>query len=131
LGRSATESEVADYLSMNPDDVKKVLDESNTFNVVCLDEILVDRMKSNELVNNRGETPEEKFETHEMKEILAGCIEKLNEKEQMVISLYYHEEMTLKEIGLTLGVSESRVSQIHSKAILSLKGKIKQALPYG
>jgi RNA polymerase sigma factor for flagellar operon FliA len=88
-------------------------------------------MKSNELVNSRDETPEEQFEAHEMKDILAGCIDKLSEKEQMVISLYYREEMTLKEIGLTLGVSESRVSQIHSKAILSLKGKLKQALPYG
>ena len=131
LGRSATEAEVAGFLSMNPEDVKKTLDESNTFNIICLDELLVDRVKSHELINTRDETPEEHFESNEMKDILAGCIDLLPEKERLVISLYYHEEMTLKEIGLTLGVSESRVSQIHSKAILSLKNKMKQALPYG
>ena len=131
LGHSATESEVADYLSMHPDDVKRVLDESNTFNIVSLDELLIDSINSYELINGREQSPEKHYEHKEMKGIIAGCLDRLSEKERMVISLYYYEELTLKELGVILGVSESRACQLHSKAIMSLKNKIKRALPYG
>ncbi|MCL2084977.1 MAG: FliA/WhiG family RNA polymerase sigma factor [Oscillospiraceae bacterium] len=128
LGRSVTEREVAGHLNMSEDDVKKTLDESHTFNVMCLDEVLVDRMKSSELLISREETPEESLENQEMLNLLAKYIDTLGEKERLVISLYYYEELTLKEIGLTLGVTESRVSQIHSKAMMTLRGKLTAAI---
>jgi len=127
LGRSATEREVAEFLDMPESDVLKTLDESHTFNVVCLDEVLVDRMKGEEYLVSRDETPEEAVENKEMIEILAQYIDMLNEKERQVIALYYYEELTLKEIGQVLGVTESRVSQIHSKAMITLKAKLTKA----
>ncbi len=128
LGRSPTEQELAAYVSMNVEDVKRTLDESHTFNVVCLDEILVDRMGGEELVPGSGEGPEESLEKKELREILSQSIDSLPEKERMVVSLYYHDELTLKEIGAVLGVSESRISQIHAKAIMSLRLRMKSVI---
>ena len=128
FGRSPSESEVAKFISMSVEDVKKTLDESHAFNVVCLDEILMDRMNSDELVSSQDENPEENFERNEIREILATSIESLPDKEKLVVSLYYNNELTLKEIGAVLGVTESRVSQIHAKAIISLRIKMKHAL---
>lgn len=128
LGRSASEKEVADFLEMNESDVIKTLDESHTFNVMCLDEVLVDRMKSDEFLVSHEDTPEEAVENKEMINLLAKYIDTLNEKERQVIALYYYEELTLKEIGLTLGVTESRVSQIHSKAMMTLKTRLSAAI---
>lgn len=128
LGRSATEKEVADFLEMSESDVIKTLDESHTFNVMCLDEVLVDRMKSDEFLVSHEDTPEEAVENKEMIKLLAKYIDTLNEKERQVIALYYYEELTLKEIGLALGVTESRVSQIHSKAMMTLKTRLSAAI---
>lgn len=126
-GRSATEAEVAEYVSMNVEDVKRTLDESHTFNIVCLDEILVDRVKSEELLASSEGSPEESLEMTEMKETLAAYVDALPEREKLVVSMYYSDELTLKEIGQALGVTESRVSQIHSKALMTLRSKMKQA----
>jgi RNA polymerase sigma factor for flagellar operon FliA len=71
-----------------------------------------------------AETPEGHYDRRELREILTQTIEKLSEKEKMVVTLYYFEELTLKEISGIMGVSESRVSQIHSKALLRLQGKL-------
>ncbi len=67
------------------------------------------------------------FESTEIKEILAQAIEKLPEREKTVIALYYYEGLTLKEIGQVLGVTESRVSQLHTKAVLRLRAKLRAA----
>ncbi len=128
MGRSVNEREVATFLEMPEDDIKKTLDDSHTFNMMCLDEVLVDRMKSDELLVSREETPEESADNKEMLNLLAKYIDTLTEKERLVISLYYYEELTLKEIGVTLGVTESRVSQIHSKAMMSLRTKLTAAI---
>ena len=76
--------------------------------------------------NSEYNNPEEEYRKKEMKEELADAIRDLNEKEQMVVSLYYFEELTLKEIGEVLEVSESRISQILSKTL----GKLKRKLSY-
>jgi len=128
LGRSATEREVAEYLDLPESEVLKTLDDSHMFNVMCLDEVLVDRMKGDEYLVSHDETPEETVENKEMIELLAKYIDTLNEKERQVIALYYYEELTLKEIGAVLGVTESRVSQIHSKAMITLKAKLSAAI---
>jgi RNA polymerase sigma factor for flagellar operon FliA len=73
--------------------------------------------------------PYAKFETNELTTLVAGAIEDLPEKERLVLSLYYYEEFTMKEIGALLGVNESRVSQLHTKATLRLRGKLSKLLP--
>jgi RNA polymerase sigma factor for flagellar operon FliA len=128
LGRSATEREVAEFLSMGEEEVKRALDESYTFQMMNLDEMLQDRIGSEEMLASTKDGPAETFENKEMKEILAGCIAALGEREQMVVSLYYYDELTLREIGEVLGVTESRVSQIHSKAVMTLRSKMKLAI---
>ncbi len=65
---------------------------------------------------------------HEIQNHLAEAIKALSEKEQLVLSLYYYEELTMKEIGVTLGYTESRISQIHTKAVLKLKTKLAKKL---
>lgn len=126
-GRTPTESEVAHKLSMSTDDVKKTLDEAHTFNLVALDEMLMDRVAGDSLAASSDESPEKRLEEKELREILVMTIETLSEKEQQVVSMYYYDELTLKEIGMVLGVTESRISQIHSKALLTLKTKMKKA----
>ena len=127
LGRTVSEKEVAEFIKMDVSSVKKTLEEAHTFNLVCLDEVLVDRIKSEEINLSAEETTEERVEAEEVKNILTQHIETLPEKERLVVTLYYFEEMTLKEIGMTLGVSESRVSQIHSKALVGLRTRMQQA----
>ncbi|MDL2273056.1 FliA/WhiG family RNA polymerase sigma factor [Oscillospiraceae bacterium OttesenSCG-928-G22] len=127
LGRSPSEEEVASSLGIKVSEVQKTLDDAHMFNVVCLDDVMFDRLQ-NAHGGTVEQSPERNFEDNEMKEILAEEIKHLTEKEQLVISLYYFDELTLKEIGLTLGVSESRVSQIHSKALLSLRTRLKKAI---
>ena len=68
--------------------------------------------------------PEEAYEQGELKEVLRDALELLTEKERRVIELYYYEELTLKEISMVLEVSESRISQLHTKALQKMKGKM-------
>ncbi|MDR1669753.1 MAG: FliA/WhiG family RNA polymerase sigma factor [Oscillospiraceae bacterium] len=124
-GRTPTEGEVAVSLAMSAEEVKKTLDEAHTFNMVALDEMLTERGDS--LASPQEEGPEARLEDRELKETLVKYIEALPEKEKQVIAMYYYEELTLKEIGLVLGVTESRVSQIHSKAMMGLRLKMTKA----
>ncbi|MDR0324702.1 MAG: FliA/WhiG family RNA polymerase sigma factor [Oscillospiraceae bacterium] len=127
MGRTPTESEVASRLSMSADDVKKTLDEAHTFNLVALDEMLMDRVAGDSLAASPDESPEKCLEEQEIRSVLAKTIEALPDKEKQVVSMYYYDELTLKEIGLVLGVTESRVSQIHSKALMTLRTKMRKA----
>jgi len=79
------------------------------------------------IADETAEDPVQVFESAEIKEILAGAIERLPEREKVVIALYYYEGLTLKEIGAVLGVTESRVSQLHTKAVLRLRARLHAA----
>ena len=79
-------------------------------------------------IPDKGEGPMAAFEVEEMKQILAGAIDRLGEREKIVLTLYYYEGLTLAEIGEVLGVTESRVCQIHTKAVLQLRSKITAAV---
>lgn len=125
-GKPATDEQVAAHLNIGMDELHKTLDESYTFNVVSLDEQILDAIKWNNCLQEEGAGPEQHYEGKELKEILADYIDDLTEKERMVVTLYYFEELTLKEIGKVLGVSESRISQIHSKALIKLKAKLEK-----
>jgi RNA polymerase sigma factor FliA len=102
--------------------------------VVALDELLTvgsergDRLSPVETLEDKtAEDPEAAFESEETKSILAGVINRLAEREKLVITLYYYEGLTLAEIGQVLGVTESRVCQMHTKAVPQLRGKMQDA----
>jgi len=122
--RSPTDAEVARYLQMDESSIQKTLQKAHTFNIVHFEEILSRDSFFMNGISDKGETVEAQIEKKEMKKILGDMIDSLPDKEKLVITLYYFEEMTLKEIAEIIGVSESRVSQIHSKVILKLRTKI-------
>ncbi len=123
-GIPATDEEICKVLHMSLKDLHKILEDTYIYNVIYLEEFLENSNEEPE-TKNSFDIPEKKYEKQELTEVLADCIDCLPEKERLVITLYYYEELTLKEIGKVLNVSESRVSQIHSKAILSLRSKLK------
>ncbi|MCX7714803.1 MAG: FliA/WhiG family RNA polymerase sigma factor [Clostridia bacterium] len=118
FGRTATEEEVAEYMGISVPELKNLLETSHTANVICFDELISNSFASGEY------DPEYSLEEKFIRDSLVKAVDTLSEKEKMVISLYYYDELTLKEIGAVLGVSESRVSQIHSKVLLKLKSKL-------
>lgn len=126
LGHSASDKEVADKMGISLDDFYKLLNDVNLSSMVSLEEFIEQNYEVEiGLPNtNKEDTPENYVEITELKEILADAINKLPEKEKTVISLYYFEELTLKEISAIMKVSESRISQLHTKAILRLRGKL-------
>ena len=126
LGRPATDKDVADKMGIDLDEFYKLLNDVKMSSLLSLDEYLEQNYESDFSItgNSSDERPEAYVETEELKEILAQAIEKLPEKEKLVLSLYYYEELTLKEISAIMNVSESRISQLHTKAILRLKGKL-------
>jgi RNA polymerase sigma factor for flagellar operon FliA len=126
LGHSASDKEVADKMGISLDDFYKLLNDVNVSSIVSLEEFLEQNFEIGVEASNsdRGARPESHVELEEIKEILAEAIDKLTEKEKTVVSLYYFEELTLKEISAIMKVSESRVSQLHTKAILRLRGKL-------
>ena len=112
LGRSATDSEVADSLGITLTELHTLIGQCNAATVIPLEEYL--QSDTQEAVDSN---PADSIEFLEMKDMLAKAIDRLPEKERTVISLYYYEELTLKEISLILHLSEARISQLHTKAI--------------
>lgn len=133
LGRFPTDEEVADKLNISISELQEFLNKNNIASLISLDEY-VEQNYEIELVDMRksaNDEPEQVFEKKEIKENLAEAINKLSDKEKTVISLYYFEELTLKEISIIMKISESRVSQIHTKAVSRLRmksGKYKDIL---
>lgn len=126
LGHSASDEQIAKKMGISIDDLHKMLNEVNITSMISLEDFLEQNYDVGVDIPNTNteDRPEGYLELVEIKDILADSIDKLPEKENKVISLYYFEEMTLKEISAIMGVSESRISQLHTKAILRLKGKL-------
>ena len=126
--RSVTEEELASHMNVAVDDLLDHLAEISTLGLVALDELLSpDRGSSavgDMLPDRRGTNPEAAFQIEEMKRVLADIIGRLSERERLVVTLYYYEGLTLAEIGQVLGVTESRVCQIHTKAVMSLRNRM-------
>ncbi|MFQ5822912.1 MAG: sigma-70 family RNA polymerase sigma factor [bacterium] len=131
LGREACDQEIAQELKMDLDEYKAVLRDLTIASLLSLDGGRVEDTEHftsmyDLLENPQSENPYRSLEHEEMKKLLIEAIENLNEQEKIVMALYYYEELTLKEIGQVLNITESRVSQIHSKAIESLKSALEK-----
>jgi RNA polymerase sigma factor for flagellar operon FliA len=131
LHRTPTESEVAGELGIGLDDLHAIFSQVSFVNVIALDELLNvggERGDKLSLVDTledaKAEDPVAAFETEETKYLLARAINTLPEREKIVVTLYYYEGLTLAEIGQVLGVTESRICQMHTKAVLQLRGKL-------
>jgi len=125
-GKTASDEELAVELGISDDELLNWQSQLKVTNVVSLNEYLeqgsepvMDAHKNSHFVQ-----PEEKVQEDELKQMLSETMETLTEKERKVILLYYYEELTLKEISSILEVSESRVSQLHTKALLKMRKKL-------
>jgi RNA polymerase sigma factor FliA len=129
LQRSPTDEEIADEMDMDVEEIRKFLGQLSLVNVVALDELLVDDDGSApRLVDTLRDTaaldPQAMAEHGEARQLLARAVEQLPEREKVVVSLYYFEGLTLADIGRVLGVTESRICQLHTKAVLHLRSKL-------
>jgi len=127
LGHSANDQEIAEYMGITTEELNKLLQEVNMSQMISLEDYLDQNHETglDGLTMDREATrPEQRMEVVELREILADAIEKLPEKERMVVTLYYYEELTLKEISCIMKVSESRISQLHTKAIMRMRSRL-------
>lgn len=124
-GRNATDEEIARGLGISDDEYLEWQSQMKITNVVSLNEYMEQGsdVPQNPAFQNasRFDSPEETIEKEELKKVLGESLESLTEKERRVIELYYYEELTLKEISYVLDVSESRVSQLHTKALQKMR----------
>ena len=130
LGRSASDKEIADELGMSEDDFQKTMMKVSGTSILSLNDVwytgedndkvsIVDSIESPQSLN-----PDTIVEKEEIKRVIVQAINELPEKEKKVLVLYYYEDLTLKEIGKVLEVTESRISQLHTKAIMRLRSKL-------
>jgi RNA polymerase sigma factor FliA len=134
LGRAPNEEEMATKLGVSVEDFRNTLLEIANSSVLALDDLwtvadgdggqvsLLDTIRDPHAVD-----PEDAIDTVELKDRLAEAIESLPDRERLVIALYYYETLTLREIGEVLGVTESRVSQLHTKAVLGMRSHLQTA----
>ena len=134
LKRPPSDQEIAQEMGIAPEELNNIYTQLSSVSLVALDELMTveggqgDKLSLVEtLEDTRTTGPVESIETAEMKNILTGAINRLPEREKIVITLYYYEGLTLAEIGKVLGVTESRVCQMHTKAVLAMRGKISDA----
>jgi RNA polymerase sigma factor FliA len=134
LGRAPTDEEIAGKLGISEDELNESLGDIARSSIAALDELwtvsgsggdqiaLIDTIEDENAADPQGSLSQT-----ELKEAMADAIARLPEREKLVVTLYYYEELTLREIGEVLGVTESRVSQLHTKAILRLKAHLASA----
>jgi RNA polymerase sigma factor for flagellar operon FliA len=124
LGRAPTEEEIADELQISVDELNSWLSDIASSNVGPLDHVVFDATVASD---DKTSQPDQVMETNELSDVMREEIQKLPAREQSVLVLYYEDGLTLAEIGEALGVTESRVSQIHSKAVLQLRSRLSAA----
>ena len=127
-GRGATDEEIAKGLGISEDEYLEWQSQMKITNVVSLNEYMEQGSEVPADINRystaRFESPEENIEKAELKKVLEQTLQTLTEKERKVILLYYYEDLTLKEISNVLEVSESRISQLHTRALEKMKDKM-------
>jgi RNA polymerase sigma factor for flagellar operon FliA len=134
VSRPADGPEIAEELGVDLDTYYDMTGLARDVDVLSLDEVVENHgndavcRRSYESLISGDDNPFDHVLTHQLKQALAKEIKALAERDQLVISLYYHEGLTLREIGEVIGLTESRVSQIHSKAVKKLRSKFKSYL---
>lgn len=123
FGREARDEEVAEEMGLPIGEYHKILQDTNSAQLLSIDQPDHEELSEDRMVSNFS-TPLQQLADHDFQNQLASEIEKLPEKEKLVMALYYDEELNLKEIGQVLDVSESRVSQIHSQAIKRIRSRM-------
>jgi RNA polymerase sigma factor for flagellar operon FliA len=130
LHRAPTDEEIAAKVGITVEELEDSLTDISRSSMAALDELWSPQAGGDQIAlidtieDEQGPNPEVDFERSETKEALGEAIARLPEREKLVITLYYYEELTLREIGEVLGVTESRVSQLHTKAVLRLKSRL-------
>jgi RNA polymerase sigma factor for flagellar operon FliA len=133
LGRTATDKEIAGALGMNEDEYLKTMMKISGTSIISIHEVWYsgdenDKVSIGDSIESPPSlNPEVMAERDEIKRVIVEAINELPEKEKKILVLYYFEDLTLKEIGQVLDVTESRVSQLHTKAILRLRSKLKNS----
>ena len=128
--RPPTDTELADAMEMTEDQLQGLLTQISFVGMAALDEVLAmggergEAVTLGDTIADAGEGPVGRFEVEETRQLLAATINRLPEREKLVLTLYYYEGLTLAEIGQALGVTESRVCQIHTKAVLQLRSRL-------
>lgn len=123
-GAAARDVEVADYLGITLDEYNQILQDSNSCRIFSVEELSEEGDHYLEEANPLEEEPGDELSREGFQQALVGAIKSLPEREQLVISLYYDEELNLREIGEVLNISESRVSQICTQAVLRLRSRL-------
>ncbi|MBR4341125.1 MAG: FliA/WhiG family RNA polymerase sigma factor [Lachnospiraceae bacterium] len=124
-GRLATDEELADELGITLDELCDMQNETKVSNIISLDEYMEQGdIKAEPVETKDYMQPDKVVEKEELKKLLLEVLETLTDKEKKVILLYYYEDMTLKEISSVMDVSESRVSQLHSKALVKMRARL-------
>jgi RNA polymerase sigma factor FliA len=131
LGRAPSDEEISKKLGITEEELGTSLTEISRSSIAALDELWTvsntggDQIALIDTIEDTGAPdPQSQLSKTELKEAIADAIARLPEREKLVVTLYYYEELTLREIGEVLGVTESRVSQLHTKAILRLKARL-------
>jgi RNA polymerase sigma factor for flagellar operon FliA len=130
LLRTPTDAEVAEAMGISEDDLQALFAQISFFGIVALEETLSvgpdrsDSVTVADTIPDAGVGPVAAFEEGETKRMMAAAINRLPEREKIVLALYYYEGLTLSQIGDVLGITESRVCQIHTKAVLQLRSRL-------
>ena len=134
LGRPASDEEVASEMGIDMDTFYRLLSDTASVSLLSLDDLGEDDTEPSKrnlleyIMQDEKDWPSHRMGINEIRELVAETIKSLPEKERMVISLYYYDELTMKEIGHVLKFTESRVSQIHTKSILRLRSKMQKII---
>ena len=131
MGRPPEDEEIAKEMGISIDELFETLNETQNMPMLSLEDLGISRDEGDTrslldcLAGKADSDPQVQLRLSELKGIIAKAIDTLPEKERLMVSLYYYEELTMKEIGEVLGITESRVSQIHSKAVFKLRTQLR------
>jgi RNA polymerase sigma factor for flagellar operon FliA len=132
--RAASDEEMAKEMGVSLDDFHELLGKANGVTLISFEDLgytSATGQRRNALEYFKEPHSENLITLLNLKDVrdlIAGCIDELPKNERFVLSMYYFDELTMKEIGLVLGITESRVSQIHNKAVLRLKTRLRRLL---
>ena len=125
LGRTPTDNEIVEHLKMDINDYNKIISNAYGTSLLSFEELIEETNLTEYGLRGRHKQPEHEIESKELYKILVESVNKLNKKEKLIISLYYKEELKLKDIAQILEISNSRVSQIHTSALQKLEKSVK------